>query len=321
MAYQDVQDGPARDVRQIAAGLQFPEGPVWLPDGSVLTCEIRSGQVRRFAPDGTLLRVIDCGGGPNGLAIGPDGLLYVCNNGGNAYVPGEFRARGPAADYTGGSIKRIDLESGAVSTLYDSCQGRRLSAPNDLVFDAYGGLYFSDMGKKREHDRDHGALYYAKADGSHIRRIATNVNTANGVGLSPDGKLLYAAETETSRLWAFDILEPGVIAPAPDPSPHGGRLVCGLPGFQRFDSLALDVQGNICVATLVTGQVTVISPQGEVLWRVTFDDPHVTNICFGGADMRTAYVTLAHTGRLVSLPWPEAGLVLHGSHPATAGTP
>ncbi len=298
-------------VTLIAGGLQFPEGPVAMRDGSVVFTEIRSGALRRAAPEGTLSLVAQCGGGPNGLAIGPDGALYVCNNGGNAYAPGHLAAIGPAKDYAGGYIQRIDLATGEVRVLYTACDGNRLSSPNDLVFDAYGGFYFSDMGKRRARDRDHGALYYALPDGSSITEVAYQVQAANGVGLSPDGKTLYVAETETSRLWAFDILEPGRVRKYPYPSPHGGRLLCGLPGYQRFDSLAVDGHGNICVATLVTGHITVIAPSGAVIRQVQVPDTFVTNICFGGTDMRTAYVTLSGVGQLVSMPWPEAGLRLH----------
>ena len=294
----------------IAQGLLFPEGPVAMRDGSVILTEIRGKRITRVAPDGTATLVSACGGGPNGAAIGPDGALYVCNNGGNAYAEGHFVATGPAPDYRGGSIQRIDLASGAARVLYDSCNGHRLSSPNDLVFDRHGGFYFSDMGKKRSRDRDHGALYYARADGSHINEVAYQVQAANGVALSPDEKTVYVAETDTSRLWAFDIVEPGRVTRQGFPSPHGGRLVCGLPGFQRFDSMAVEASGNICVATLMTGHVTVIAPTGELLRQVKVPDTYVTNICFGGEDLRTAYLTLAGTGQLASMRWPESGLRL-----------
>lgn len=299
------------DIKIITDGLLFPEGPVALRDGSVLVAEIRSGHVVRVAADGSKSLLADCGGGPNGAAIGPDGALYVCNNGGNRYLPGHFIGSGPAEDYAGGSIQRVDLATGAVQTLYTHCGEHRLSSPNDLVFDRHGGFYFSDMGKKFHRHRDHGGLYYARADGSHIVEVAYQVQAANGVGLSPDQKTVYVAETETSRLWAFDIIEPGRVHKHPYPSPHGGRLVCGLPGFQRFDSLALEASGNICIATLMTGHVTVIAPSGELLRQVKVPDTYCTNICFGGPDLRTAYITLSGTGQLVSMPWPEPGLALN----------
>jgi gluconolactonase len=295
----------------LADGLLFPEGPVAMLDGSVIFVEMRAGRIARIDRAGKVSVVADCGGGPNGAAIGPDGALYVCNNGGSSYSTGHFTSTGPAPDYQGGSIQRVDLRDGETTVLYEHCNGHRLSAPNDLVFDQHGGFYFTDFGKKRARSRDHGGLYYALSDGSFISEIAYPVQAANGVGLSPDGTTVYVAETETSRLWAFDLAEPGRINKLGFPSPHGGRLVCGLPGFQRFDSLALDSQGNICVATLMTGQVCVIAPSGELLRQIKFPDSYVTNICFGGADLTTAYVTLSETGRVVSLPWPVPGLKLH----------
>jgi gluconolactonase len=304
------EHGPAPEAEILAEGLLFPEGPVAMRDGSVLFVEMRAGRITRLAPDRTLHVVADCGGGPNGAAIGPDGALYVCNNGGNSYSASHFTATGPAPDYVGGSIQRVELATGETRTLYTHCGGHRLSAPNDLVFDAHGGFYFTDFGKKHARSRDNGGLYYALPDGSHIAELGYPISAANGVGLSPGGETVYVAETETSRLWAFEVEEPGRIRKLGFPSPHGGRLVCGLPGFQRFDSLAVDALGNICVATLMTGCISVISPTGELLRQVAFPDRYVTNICFGGADLRTAYLTLSETGRLAAMRWPEAGLAL-----------
>src|SRR5204863_503211 len=133
------------------------------------------------------------------------------------------------------------------------CNGHKLSAPNDLVFDSEGGFYFTDLGKRYAHHRDNGGLYYALPDGSSITELVYPIVTPNGVGLSPDEKTVYVADTETSRVYAWDILSPGKVKHEPFPAPYGGRCVAGLPGFQRFDSLALEASGNICVATLVTG--------------------------------------------------------------------
>jgi gluconolactonase len=253
------------------------------------------------------------GGGPNGLALGPDGAFYICNNGGFLFrtVAGLNRTRpGVHPRYTSGRIERFDPRTGTLTTVYDRCGDYPLCGPNDIVFDHDGGFYFTDFGKNRLRDRDHAGLYYGRADGSMIVEVAYPLTTANGVGLSPDDSVVYVAETETARLWAFDLEAPGRARKHPYPSPHGGRLVCGLPGYQRFDSLAVDAEGNICVATLVTGCITVVAPSGEVLRQVMVPDGMVTNICFGGADMKTAYLTLSGTGRLGTLPWPQAGLRL-----------
>jgi gluconolactonase len=133
---------------------------------------------------------------------------------------------------------------------------------------------------------------------------------ANGIGISPEGETLYVAETETGRLWAFDILGPGKLRKSPWPSPHGGNLLCQLPGFRRLDSLAVAASGNIVVATLVSGEITTISPAGEILDVAKMPEPMPTNICFGGEDLCTGFITLSTTGKLVSAPWREAGLRL-----------
>jgi gluconolactonase len=299
------------ELRMMAGGLRFPEGPVAMADGSVILGEIAGRTVTRVAPDGSKSAIGEAGGGPNGLARGPDGALYLCNNGGNEYAEGGFLSTGPAKEYQCGYIQRIDPHSGETRILYSQCGGHKLSAPNDIVFDRQGGFYFTDLGKRRARDRDHGGLYYALPDGSRIVELVHPMLSPNGVGLSPDEKTLYVADTETSRLFAFDIIAPGRVRTEPFPAPYGGRLVCGLPGFQRFDSLAVEASGNIAVATLITGHITVIAPDGRVVRQVKMPDVYPTNICFGGSDMKTAYITLSGIGQLVAMDWPEPGLRLN----------
>ena len=299
------------DVKILASGLGFPEGPVWMSDGSVILGEISGKKVTRVAPDGSKTEIGKAGGGPNGVATGPDGALYCCNNGGSRYVEGKSMGQGPHPDYKGGSIQRIDLKTGETKTLYTECNGHRLSAPNDLVFDKQGGFYFTDLGKRFAHQRDNGGLYYALPDGSSVTELVYPIITPNGVGLSPDEKTVYVADTETSRIFAWDIVAPGQVKHEPFPAPYGGRCVCGLPGFQRFDSLALEANGNICVATLVTGYITVILPSGQVVRQVKMPDVYPTNICFGGPGLRTAYISLSATGQLGVMEWPEPGLKLN----------
>src|SRR6266446_4163047 len=300
------------DIRILASGLGFPEGPVAMADGSVILGEISGRKVTRVMPDGSKTEIGKAGGGPNGLALGPDGALYVCNNGGNVYeTTPAFLSTGPSPDYKGGYIQRIDLKTGDTKVLYTHCGPHKLSAPNDIVFDKPGGFYFTDLGKRRARDRDHGGLYYALPDGAKIAEIAYPIVTPNGVGLSPDEKTVYVADTETSRLFAFDIVEPGILRKEPFPAPYTGRLVCGLPGFQRFDSVAVEASGNIAVATLITGHITVISPTGNVVRQVKMPDVYPTNICFGGQDMKTAYITLSGIGQLAAMDWPEPGLRLN----------
>src|ERR1700678_151937 len=123
------------DVRILATGLGFPEGPVAFPDGSVILTDIRNRRVNRVTADGAVSVFSDTGGGTNGLALGPDGALYLCDNGGGVYLLNPSMGIAPALNYQGGSAQRIDRYTGEPTKLYTQCDGHRLSAPNDLVFD------------------------------------------------------------------------------------------------------------------------------------------------------------------------------------------
>jgi len=306
-------------IREIATGLRFPEGPIALDDGSVLLVEIARGTLSRVRADGRVQVVADLGGGPNGAALGPDGAVYVCNNGGFRWgteIDGTFRPLGQAEDYSGGRIERVDLATGRFERLYDTVDGLGLRGPNDLVFDAHGGFYFTDLGKVRATELDRGGLFYGRPDGSAVHAIARPVLAPNGIALSPDGCTLYYAETEGARLWAFDITAPGTVRKDGWPSPHGGRLLAASPGghWQRFDSMAVDALGNVCIATLMHGGITVVSPDASLTSFVPLPDRFTTNLCFGGPDRRTAYVTLSGSGRLIAIDdWPVPGLKLNGS--------
>ena len=292
----------------IAAGLEFPEGPVVMPDGSIVLVEIKRGTITRVDPDdGSVDVVAQPGGGPNGAAIGPDGALYVCNNGGFEWgeargltIPGLV-----ADDYSSGRIERIDLETGAVEVVYADVDGVPLKGPNDLMFDSTGGFWFTDHGKMRARTRDRGGLYYGKADGSSVREIAFPLDGPNGVGLSPQQDRVYVAETHQGSILYWELDGPGELAS----SPHG-RFLARPAGRKLFDSLAIDAEGNVSVATIQTGGISTFTPDGEELEFFAVDDPLCTNICFGGADMKTAFITLSGTGKLIRADWPRPGLVL-----------
>ncbi len=213
----------------------------------------------------------------------------------------------PAHPYTGGSIQRVDLRTGRFSTLYDQCDGKPLNSPNDLVFDSTGGFWFTTLGYSDGENRRLGAVYYARPDGSKISRWRSALVSPNGIGLSPDERKLYMADCMVGRLYEFDVPEPGVLAPQASMAP--GRVVCTLPGYQWLDSLAVEASGRICVGTLWNGGITVFEPSGAYE-HVPVPDPLTTNICFGGADMRDAWITCSTTGRLFKTRWPRPGLKL-----------
>lgn len=305
--------GPFAPHDVVATGLGFPEGPLALPDGSILVVEIEQQQITRIMPDGEMACAARTGGGPNGLAVGPDGAIYVCNNGGFEWLRslGLLRPGGQSADYQGGSIQRVDLRSGQVATLYSNCNGIPLQGPNDLVFDRHGGFYFTCNGKRREREIDRGGVYYATVDGHSIREVIFPISFPNGVGLSPDESALHVAETETGRLWSFEIQRPGQVLLRTYPSPSGGRYVWGSGLYQRLDSLKVEADGRICVGTLIRGGLSSVRPDGSGEEFLALPDRSVTNLCFSGTDMRTVHATLSTTGKLVRLRWPRPGLKLN----------
>ena len=300
------------ELTTVAEGLRFPEGPIAMPDGSILLVEIARGTLTRVR-DGAVDVVAELGGGPNGAAIGPDGHCYVCNNGGFRWIeagdrlfPGE-----EPESYAGGRIERVNLESGDVEVVYTHCGGQPLRGPNDIVFDRAGGFWFTDHGKTRPRERDRTGVFYAAPDRSHIEEVIFPLEGPNGIGLSPEEDELYVAETHTGRLWAYELKEPGRLKGNRQDRPDGGRLVLGRPGYFLFDSLAVDADGNVCVATIIDGGITVLKPRGGAPEFVPMPDRVTTNICFGGSDLRTAFITLSSTGKLVSVPWSRPGLPLN----------
>ena len=257
--------------------------------------------------------VANLGGGPNGGALGPDGKCYVCNNGGMEFhqVRGKTYPGYEPADYSGGRIERVDLDTGEVEVLYTEADGVPLRGPNDIVFDKTGGFWFTDHGKHGPRTQDRTGVFYAKADGSHIKEMIFPLDGPNGIGLSPAEDEVYVAETPTGRMWAYELAGPGELVGERRDKPDGGRLLDGRSGYFLFDSLAIDGDGNVCVATIVDGGITVLSPTGEAPRFVPMPDRITTNICFGGPDMRTAYVTLSSTGQLAKTQWDVPGLRLN----------
>jgi gluconolactonase len=305
--------------RLVTDGLEFPEGPVALVGGDVLVSEIRGGRITRVRPDGTRSIFAETGGGPNGAALGPGDVLWVCNNGGSRWAerpwpyadPGSVSLLLPAGhleDGPGPCIQRVERGGGSVTRVHTSCHGEPLKRPNDIVFDAQGGFWFTDSGGMHGRTRDVTGVYYVHPGGSTIVESVYPLDMPNGIGLSPDGQTLYIAETRTRRIWACVLEAPGRVKSRRTLAtvPAGGPL-----GFGGCDSLCVDAEGNVIVATIGAGGVTVVSPSGALIAHVPVDDPMTTNACFGGADRRTLYVTASTRGELLAFDdWPVPGVAL-----------
>ncbi len=292
--------------------LEFPEGPVVMDDGSIIVVEIAGPRLTRVNVDGSVETIAEwddiSSAGPNGAALGPDGHMYVCNNGG--FIWSEIKGmRWPldpvtganqASTYVTGSIDRVNIETGEITSVYQDFEGDHLCGPNDIVFDDSGGFWFTDLGKQRRREIDKGAVYYAQPDGSSISRVIDNLDHPNGCGLSPDGNTLYVAQTTTGRLWAYDVEQPGVLK-----SPKG---VCVANTLASLDSLAVEADGTVVVAALRDG-ILVARPDGSHEFQ-EIDGPLITNVAFSREGNNLAYITESALGSLLVVDWPRPGLEL-----------
>jgi len=293
----------AAQQRTVSTGFDFPEGPSLGPDGYLYVAEMGGARVSRVKLEsGEREEFASVPGSLGATAFGPDGAIYVTNNGGLKFADG--RPSGITDDNPGGSIGRVDLD-GNVTKLYTEGDGEKLSGPNDLVFDAEGGFYFTDP-KHGDMFADPpywplGHVYYATHDGSSIVKVATDYELSNGIAISEDGKTLFVAETLTSKIWVHEIESPGKIGER--------REYAQLPEGHFPDGFTLDSEGYLICAAVGAGALIVFDPDGEQVERIPTEDTDVTNVGFAGPDHSTLFVTEGRMGRLVTFDWPRRGKV------------
>ncbi len=208
----------------------------------------------------------------NGIRFDRRGLMYV-------------------ADYARHNVLRIDPKTRQVSVFAHNAE---MNQPNDIAITLKGEFYASDPNWKN----GTGQVWFVDGKGK-TRRVASDMGTTNGIEVSPDGRTLYVNESVQRKVWAFQIERDGGLS--------GKRLLIEFPDF-GFDGMRCDVDGNLYITRHGKGTVVKVSPEGKVLREIPVLGKMPTNICFGGPDGRTAYVTEVEHKRLVQFRVEKPGL-------------
>ena len=263
---------PLTPPKEFTAGI---EGPACDAAGNIYAVNYgKQGTIGRVTPDGKgeIFVTLPNGSVGNGIRFDRAGAMYV-------------------ADYANHNVLKIDPKTKKVEVF---AHEPRMNQPNDLAITADGMLYASDpnWGKST------GQIWRIDRDGT-VTRVAEGMGTTNGIDVSPDGKTLYVNESVQRDIWAFDIQTDGSLT--------GKRLLKKFDDH-GFDGMRCDVDGNLYVTRYGKGTVVKLSPKGEVLREIEVLGARPSNICFGGPDGCTAYVTEVEHQRLVEFRVDRPGL-------------
>jgi gluconolactonase len=277
-----------------SAVIAFTEGPAVDAEGNVFFSDIQNNRIMKRATDGTLSVWRADSGRANGNMFDAEGRLVTCE--GAEFGPGGRRR-----------MTRTDMKTGTVEVLTDRFEGRRYNSPNDLVIDGAGRIYFTDprYGDPSGREMDVEAIYRIEPDGKVTRVLQQPaVQKPNGITLSPDNRTLYVVDSNPTpggnrKIWAFDIGGGG--------APSGQRLVYDFAPGRGGDGMRIDVQGNLWIAagvqrarnpnetTDIPTGVYVVSPGGRMLGRIPVPEDAITNLAFGGPDLKTLYIVAGKT--------------------------
>lgn len=278
--------GPKGEVKKLHGDLQFTEGPTSDGKGNLYFSDIPANKIYKLTADNKLELFLEPSGHTNGLMIAPGGKLF--------------------ASEMDGRLISIDLASKEITALAATYEGNRFNAPNDLVIDQAGGVYFTDPRFRAPMPWPQGkeAFYYRDAKGS-VTRLGDNLPAPNGVILSPDEKTLYIIPSMQKQMIAYPVEAPGKLG--------DGKVFCELAqkdpaGNGGGDGLTIDTKGNLYI-TSATG-VQVYSPEGKQLGTIEFPE-QPANCTFGGPENKTLYVT-ARTG-LYAVEMEATGHVFPGA--------
>jgi len=292
-----------------ATSVAFLEGPAADAAGNVFFTDIWNNRIMRFYSWAGATSVWSSDSGrANGLLFDAQGRLLICE--GSEFGPGGRRR-----------ITRADPSGGAIEVLTDRFDGVQYNSPNDIAARANGQIFFTDpcYGDRSTMQMSHESVYRIDPDGT-VRRMITQpvIQRPNGIALSPDEKTLYVVDScpvpgGNRKIWAFDLSADGV--------PSGQRLVFDFAPGRGGDGMAVDQRGNLYIAagiyrergphetTDVPPGIYIVTPQGKLIGRIPIPEDVLTNVTFGGDDLKTLYITAGRT--LYSIRVTVPGYVVH----------
>lgn len=293
-----------------ATSVAFTEGPAAAADGNVYFSDIANNRIMRFDSQSHQLSVWRCPSGrANGLLFDPQGRLLACE--GNEFGDNDGHRR----------ITRTCMKTGRVEVLTDRFEGKRYNAPNDIAACSNGLIFFTDpcYGDRSWMELEHDSVYRIDTDGT-VTRVITQpeIQRPNGIALSPDEKTLYLVDScpvagGHRKIHAFDL--------AGDGSLSNQRVVIDFAPGRGGDGMAVDQQGNLWIAAGISRPrgphetadvppgIWIVTPAGEVKGRIPVPEDVLTNVTFGGDDLKTLYVAAGKT--LFSMRVSVPGFVVH----------
>ncbi len=254
---------PGAKLEKLAGDFKFTEGPASDAEGNVFFTDQPNDRIMKWSTDGKLSTFLQPAGRSNGLCFDKQGRLWACADGKN-------------------ELWVIDVGAGTHNVVVKDFQGKLLDGPNDVWVRPDGGVYFTDPFYKRDYwqrgpmEQDQQATYFLSPNGKSLKRVTDDLLQPNGIIGTPDGKTLYVADIKANETFAYEI--------KPDGSLTGKRLFCKL----GSDGMTIDSQGNV----YLTGKgVTVFDNSGKQIEHIDVPESWTANVCFGGPDMSTLFIT------------------------------
>lgn len=267
----------------------FLEGPSFDREGNLYCVNIPFGEIFRVSPNGEFTVVAQYRGRPNGLKIHRDGRIFIADR--------------------KLMLLLLDPATGSVTPVLEPGDAKRLKGLNDLVFDANGDLYFTDF-EGTGLQSPTGCVYRLRANGK-LECVIDNVPGPNGIVLNPGENAIYVAATFCNAIWRMPLNDDGSV------SRVGAFFTFS--GGAGPDGLAIDSEGNLCVAHAGFGTVWVISPKGELIGAVRSEvGDFVTNLAYGGPGNKTLFIMEADSGTILAAEMPVAGQPMY-SHRVQEG--